>query len=201
LAVAIKHDFGYQGETLFTIYGHMDKIFVTKGQRVNGGDVIGLVGETGKVTGVHLHFEVRIGKNNFYGSRNPELWLSPPQGWGILAGRVLDANGEQLTRQTVNIHNYDTAQYWSVNTYGSGETNSDPYYRENVVIGDLPAGRYEVWIAYNGSVYNQNMEIHPGLVNYFTFGGEGGFKLGLPPTPAAEFTPPASSPSSTPGSN
>jgi murein DD-endopeptidase MepM/ murein hydrolase activator NlpD len=190
LAVAIKHDFGHEGMTLYTIYGHMDEVLVTKGQHVEGGDVIGLVGDTGRVTGVHLHFEVRLGKNNFFGSRNPELWLAPPQGWGVLAGRLTDGYGELLPRQKVQIRSYETGQYWEVSSYGIGSTNSDPYYRENLVIGDLPAGKYEIWIAYQGSVYDLDVEIRPGLVTYFTFEGSRGFKNEPPRQPGANFSPP-----------
>lgn len=191
LAVAIKHDFGYQGETLYTVYGHMEQIFVAKGQYVDSGEQIGLVGDTGKVTGVHLHFEVRIGKNNFFGSRNPELWMSPPQGWGLLVGRVMDTSGNLLESQLVNVHSYDTNQYWEVKSYGHGSTNSDPYYRENLVMGDLPAGHYEVWIAFAGTIYNQDIQIRPGLATYFTFRGRNGYKTELPPIPGASFTPPS----------
>ncbi len=99
LAVAIRHDFGYQQEYLFTVYGHLSRVDVARGQQVQAGEVIGLTGETGKVTGPHLHFEVRVGRNTFSGSRNPELWLAPPQGWGILAGRVLGTSGAELVSQ------------------------------------------------------------------------------------------------------
>jgi murein DD-endopeptidase MepM/ murein hydrolase activator NlpD len=190
LAVAIKHDFGYQGDTLFTVYGHMEQIFVTVGQYVHTGDVIGLVGDTGKVTGVHLHFEVREGKNNFYGSRNPELWIAPPQGWGVLAARVMGTSGELLYGQVVEVHNLDTGQYWEVKTYGKGPTNSDPYYQENMVIGDLPAGNYEIWIAYLGTILDQQLRIQPGLVSYFTFKGRHGYIVGPPPTPEVDLLHP-----------
>lgn len=190
LAIAIKHDFGFQGNTLYTVYGHLDKIFVVKGQRVNGGDLIGLVGETGKVTGPHLHFEVRLGKNNFFGSRNPELWMSPPQGWGVLAARVMSTGGELLEGLPLKVHSYANDQFWTVNTYGGGSTNSDSYYRENIVMGDLPAGSYEVWIPYDGAVYNLDFEIRPGVVTYFTFRGRKGFLTGPPAAPGAGFIPP-----------
>ncbi len=72
IAVSIKHDFGYQGETLVTYYGHMSQLLVTRGQHVEAGEVLGLVGETGHVTGPHLHFEVRVGKKNYYRAHNPE---------------------------------------------------------------------------------------------------------------------------------
>jgi murein DD-endopeptidase MepM/ murein hydrolase activator NlpD len=51
--VEIDHGFGY-----VTLYGHMHTISVNAGQTVNRGEVIGLVGNTGKSTGPHLHYEV-----------------------------------------------------------------------------------------------------------------------------------------------
>ncbi|GAB4399545.1 MAG: peptidoglycan DD-metalloendopeptidase family protein [Rhodoferax sp.] len=43
-----------------TVYAHMSKLMVTRGQRINQGETLGLVGATGWATGPHLHFEVRI---------------------------------------------------------------------------------------------------------------------------------------------
>lgn len=50
------------GNGIWTVYGHMldDSVKVTVGQRVSTGEVIGQVGTTGKSTGYHLHFEVRL---------------------------------------------------------------------------------------------------------------------------------------------
>ncbi|MBN2502515.1 MAG: peptidoglycan DD-metalloendopeptidase family protein, partial [Anaerolineales bacterium] len=56
LAVVLRHDFGYGGEPLFSIYAHLSEILIIPGQRVNTGDVLGLSGETGFTTGPHLHF-------------------------------------------------------------------------------------------------------------------------------------------------
>lgn len=53
--VIIDHGNGYQ-----TLYGHASSLCVEKGQVVATGDTIALVGSTGKSTGNHLHFEVRI---------------------------------------------------------------------------------------------------------------------------------------------
>lgn len=51
--VMIDHGFGYK-----TLYGHMDKITVTQGQRVKRGQKLGNVGSTGRSTAPHLHYEV-----------------------------------------------------------------------------------------------------------------------------------------------
>src|SRR6056297_630315 len=51
--VLIKHDEGYK-----TRYAHLNKRFVSKGDTVKMGDIIGLVGSTGLSTGPHLHYEV-----------------------------------------------------------------------------------------------------------------------------------------------
>jgi murein DD-endopeptidase MepM/ murein hydrolase activator NlpD len=51
--VEINHGYGY-----LTLYGHMSVFKVRPGQNVKRGDVIGLVGNTGKSTGPHLHYEV-----------------------------------------------------------------------------------------------------------------------------------------------
>ncbi|MEJ7626753.1 MAG: M23 family metallopeptidase [Ferruginibacter sp.] len=56
--VIINHGYGYE-----TLYGHMVRIKVRNGHKVKRGEVIGWVGTTGKSTGPHCHYEVRINGN------------------------------------------------------------------------------------------------------------------------------------------
>jgi len=189
LAVSIHHDFGYQNQSLYTIYGHMSEINVVEGQHVETGDLLGLVGETGTVTGPHLHFEVRLGENSFFTTRNPELWLVPPIGWGIIAGRVMDTAGRLLNDQQIIITDPKKEQNWLAWSYGKTSVNSDQYYQENLVIGDIPAGTYLLRAAYWGIYFSAPIEVHAGMVNYFTFRGYSGFSIEAPLAPGADFTP------------
>lgn len=55
-----KHIIIDHGDNVTTLYGHLNKIFVIKGQNIKAGEVIGKEGQTGWATGPHLHFEVRV---------------------------------------------------------------------------------------------------------------------------------------------
>lgn len=48
------------GHSLFTVYGHLSAVAVVPGQHVTRGQVIGYVGQSGRATGPHLHYEVRV---------------------------------------------------------------------------------------------------------------------------------------------
>ena len=61
------------GDGIYTVYMHMSKRLVSEGDKVKKGDVLGLVGTTGRSTGNHLHFAVR--QNGSY--VDPLKWVSP----------------------------------------------------------------------------------------------------------------------------
>ncbi|MBK9147553.1 MAG: M23 family metallopeptidase [Flavobacteriales bacterium] len=71
--VIVDHGFDYR-----TLYAHLSKLEVRKGQRVRRGDVVGLVGNTGLSVGPHLHYEVHKGgqpmdpTNYYFNDLTPE---------------------------------------------------------------------------------------------------------------------------------
>ncbi len=190
IAVAIRHDFGHNNQTLYTVYGHMDETIVYRGQRVEGGDPIGLIGETGKVSGPHLHFEIRVGDNTFFETRNPELWIAPPQGTGLLVGRIINNRGEPALQIPVKLFAKDGPAFYEVLSYARNTVNFDPYYRENVVLGDLPAGEYDLQLEYERVGHRTTVIIQPGLVTYFTWRPRDDFLFDLPAEPGLGFLPP-----------
>jgi murein DD-endopeptidase MepM/ murein hydrolase activator NlpD len=54
-AVYVSHGYG-----VTTVYGHMSRVLVKPGQRIDRGSTVGLVGNTGRSTGYHLHYEVQL---------------------------------------------------------------------------------------------------------------------------------------------
>jgi len=58
--IVISHDNGTQ-----TLYSHLSETAVSAGVKVSQGQTIGYMGNTGKSTGTHLHFEIRGAKNPF----------------------------------------------------------------------------------------------------------------------------------------
>ncbi|MGX9354435.1 DUF5930 domain-containing protein [Roseobacteraceae bacterium S113] len=68
--IKIQHEFGIE-----TRYAHLSKIRVKKGQRVSRGQHIGDMGNTGRSTGTHLHYEVRVGGK----AVNPMIYIKAGQ--------------------------------------------------------------------------------------------------------------------------
>lgn len=68
--VILRHGNGYE-----TVFGHLSKRLVKEGVKVQRGQVLGLLGNTGRSTGPHLHYEVRYNKEPI----NPNKYLSVAQ--------------------------------------------------------------------------------------------------------------------------
>lgn len=88
--VVIDHGYGYT-----TVYAHCYKAVARKGQRVKRGDIIALVGNSGKSTGPHLHYEVRI-KDKPVDPRNYYFYDLSPEEYDMMVqlsnnqGNMLD---------------------------------------------------------------------------------------------------------------
>ncbi|MCW2582938.1 MAG: Peptidase, partial [Klenkia sp.] len=59
-----------------TVYGHVNRYFVSAGERVSAGEQIAEVGNKGQSTGPHLHFEVHPGGVMYGGQVNPVPWMA-----------------------------------------------------------------------------------------------------------------------------
>ena len=59
------------GDGFVTLYGHSSALYVSVGQQVKQGEVIGAIGETGWAYGPHVHFEIRVNGSTV----NPRLYL------------------------------------------------------------------------------------------------------------------------------
>lgn len=162
--VVIQHE-----DDLFTLYAHLSKIEVTAGETVGTETKIGEVGKTGVAIGSHLHFEVRRGDvQDYFATQNPELWLVPARdaagtAFGTLSIAVVDAErnlvkyAEYTIRSTPQQPKEEMRSYYGT-TYSADMLNGD----ENLVLGELPAGRYRIAIERNGKVYERWVEVESG---------------------------------------
>ncbi len=169
--VIIQHDFGYQNQPLWTLYAHLSAVMVERGQLVQSGDVIGLIGQTGRVSGPHVHFEVRMGENHYRSTYNPNLWMVSYVGHGVIAGRVLDSFGDFVNDATITVNRWSTGLVQATTTTyvfqnNDLDVNPDPNWGENFVVPDLPAGRYEVVATINGNRHSKIIDVVEGTTAF-----------------------------------
>jgi murein DD-endopeptidase MepM/ murein hydrolase activator NlpD len=169
--VVIQHDFGYRGQPLYTLYAHLSAVLVTPGQYVNMGDAIGLIGNTGRVSGPHVHFEVRVGKNTYGTTFNPLLWMASYVNSGVVAGRVTNERGDLLQDQTVTVidrRNGLVVQSTTSYIYldNGSDVRADPLWQENFVMADIPVGRYEVVTNIDGQRVSKIVDVSEGMTSF-----------------------------------
>ncbi len=161
----------YQGQRVFALYGHMNQISVQKGDAVKQGSVIGNIGSSGVALGPHVHFEVRLGVNDYAHTRNPILWMTPLPGRGSLAGRYLDANDNPIRGAIVNFYRASGDFLFATETYSRDRwplVNDDDEIGENFAMGDLPVGEYLIKI--QGQQFAQRVTIQDGKLSVVDIG-------------------------------
>jgi len=187
LTVAVKHDrrltANGQRLSVFSVYYHNSKLLVHVGDRVKAGDVISLVGNTGRATNDHLHLEVHA--SPFDSTRlivdpavryppyntNPELWIDPLPGTGIVAGQVWDSAGQPVQRTRiyglVKPEPQETP-FSFIETYGP-RNHSDPVYHEHFAISDVPAGEYVLGVEIAGKRVFRRVKVEVGKLTWVEF--------------------------------
>ncbi|GIK59037.1 MAG: hypothetical protein BroJett015_47000 [Chloroflexota bacterium] len=160
--VVIQHDFLYNGQAVFTLYGHLNRPLVQVGQQVSAGDVIGLSGATGVADGPHMHFEVRLGQNSYEATHNPLLWLWPFPDRGTVVGRVTFPNGALAYEAPVRVERIDAPSHYAATTTYANETlNADDLWNENFAIDDVEAGYYRVTVTAGDKKFTQEIWVYP----------------------------------------
>lgn len=188
--VIIHHDWQWQGQDVYTLYAHTLELFVEVGDYVEKGQLIAGVGSSGEVTNSHLHLEVRVGSNSYGAARNPALWLVPYEGWGTVAGRLVDRLGRKIPGATVTVipTNVDVAPRIQ-RTY-SQVVLSDSVWQENFVVGDLPAGRYRLLLSVNDITYQRDVEVFAGRTTFEIISTQFEYIPTATPLPTETPTPP-----------
>ena len=169
--VVIEHSFGWQGQPLWTLYAHLQVALVQAGDVVEAGDPIALSGNTGRSTGPHLHYEIRLGENRYGSSYNPVLWMVPYVGRGVIAGRLETERGNLIDDHTITLRSFATGSIEaSITTYVFMNTvddvNRDPNWNENFVFADVPEGRYEVFTTYEGQQISKIIDVAEGMTTF-----------------------------------
>ncbi len=187
LTVAIRHDSVLTTATgtffLYSVFYHNSALLVRPGQRVARGAPIARVGSTGRATNDHLHLEVHASPvdsvlaivdpaNRFPSfTRNPELWIEPLPGTGVVAGRVVDAEGRPVPQARVYGLVKPEPQetpFSFAETYGD-RAHPDPAYDEHFAVGDVPAGEYVLGVDIAGTRVFRRIRVEPGRVTWVEF--------------------------------
>ena len=186
--VAIKHDRTLRTPHsaplfVFSVYYHNTKLLVKVGDRVKAGDIISLVGNTGRATNDHLHLEVHaspvdsvpliVDPNERYPhyTTNPELWIDPLPGMGVVAGQVWDSKGQPVPQARVyglvKAEPQETP-YSYAETYGQ-HNHPDPVYHEHFAVSDVPPGEYTLGVSIDGKKVYRRVRVDAGKVTWVEF--------------------------------
>jgi murein DD-endopeptidase MepM/ murein hydrolase activator NlpD len=166
--VVLELDQRWNDQPVYALYGHILNLVVEPGQRVTRGQPLAEVGIGGAATSPHLHFEVRVGENEFGATRNPMLWLEPGPARGVIAGRLIDPEGRPwqgvplaLVSEETNAVAHST---WSYLGDPQGIANADEGWAENFVFADVLPGIYRIVTEIQDVVYEVPVFVNIGEV-------------------------------------
>jgi hypothetical protein len=168
---------------IYSVYYHNASLDVQSGERVERSQVVARVGNTGRATNDHLHLEVHVtpttdvrqvvdSLNRFPPhTTNPELWIRPLPGTGIVAGTVRDAAGRPVPG--ARLHGLVKPEpretpFAYVETYRD-KAHAHPRYGEDFAIGDVPAGEYVMGVEVDGVTVRRTVRVEPARLTWVEF--------------------------------
>jgi murein DD-endopeptidase MepM/ murein hydrolase activator NlpD len=156
----------WQGRWIYIYYMHLQRPLVSVNDLVLTGQPIAISGNTGRSTGAHLHFEIRLDSPSSTSrkTKNPELWCAIT-GMGAIYGRI--PNVPNSTRVDIFPDPkprppYTTFSYALTYNFNDPYIGSDEIYNENYAIGDVKPGTYTIR-ALNGA-YLRTVTVSAGQI-------------------------------------
>jgi len=187
LTVAIRHDTTITGpdgpRRVYSVYYHNSVLDVSVGEEVTAGQRIARVGNTGRATNDHLHLEVHAVPGDDVSlvvdslqrypayTTNPELWIEPLPGTGLVAGQVWDAAGVPVPQARIyGLFKPEPAEtpLSFVETYGD-RTHPHPLYKEHFAISDVPPGSYVLATEIGGKKVFRRVTVEEGKLTWVVF--------------------------------
>ena len=185
--IAIRHDRKLRTDNrelfVFSVYYHNTRLLKRVGERVQAGDTIALVGNKGRATNDHLHLEVHAAPTTDSSqivradvryppfNTNPELWIEPLPGTGLVAGQVWDSKGQPV--QQARIYGLvkpepQETPFSFIETYGP-RNHQDPVYHEHFAISDVPPGDYTLGVEIEGKKVFRRIRVAAGKLTWVEF--------------------------------
>ncbi len=166
--VVIELDRKLNGKPVYALYGHVLNISVEVGDRVVRGQTVAEVGFGGAASVPHLHFEVRVGENNYFSTRNPMLWVRPPETRGLIVGRLVDPNGRPWEGVWISARSLEQEGVeqvtWTYLDDPNHLVNPDEIYAENFVFNDVPQGKHQLILEIQDVRYSAQVDVVGGEI-------------------------------------